>query len=383
MNYLLSLTVICLSGFSSKLFAQTHPHKTTYLFIGTYTHSKPGKGIYIYSFNPDNGALTFVSNGKNITNPSYITLAPDGCHLYACTETQMPHKGSISAFAFDSTTGKLSYLNQQSSSGENPVYASVDKTNKWLVNANYTEGSAVVLGIEKSGTLLYPCENISFTHGSNINTERQAGSHVHSAVFSPKEDYIFFPDLGADRIAVYSFDANNEYPLRTGTGSIVRAEPGSGPRHFIFHPNGRFAYCTEELSGTVSVYSYHDGHIERIQRVASYAAKQDWYAGSDIHISPDGLFLYASNREKEHSISIFSIDTTSGLLTLVGHQKTGGKHPRMFTIDPTGNYLLVANLFSNNIVVFKRDRKTGLLTRTHNTIKIPQPSCLQIRTYDL
>ena len=382
MNYLLSLTVICLSGFSSSLFAQTHPNKTTYLFIGTYTHSKPSKGIYIYSFNPDNGALTFVSNGENITNPSYITLAPDGCHLYACTETQLPNAGSVSAFGFDSVHGCLTFINKQHSGGENPVYASVDKANKWLVNANYTQGSVSVFPLNDNGSLGIADTVLSYLEGS-IDTPRQSRAHVHSVVFSPQQDHLFAPDLGADKIRGYTFDANRKHPLQPADPQFTSTVPGSGPRHFIFHPNGRLAYCTEELSGTISAYSYDDEKLQRIQRLASYAAKQEWYAGSDIHISPDGLFLYASNREEEHSISIFSIDTTSGLLTLIGHQKTGGKHPRMFTIDPTGNYLLVANLFSNNIVVFKRDQKTGLLARTHNTIKVPQPSCLQMRTYDL
>ncbi len=376
------LQTLLLFLFTAHAYGQQAHHKTTYLFIGTYTHSKPGKGIYIYSFNSQNGELTFVSNGDDITNPSYITLAPDGCHLYACTETQMPHKGSISAFAFDSSTGRLSYLNQQRSGGENPVYASVDKSNKWLINANYTEGSVSVYPVKDNGSLATADTILSYVEGS-IDTPRQSRAHVHSVVFSPQQDHLFAPDLGADKIRSYTFDANRMHPLQPTDSQFVMAIPGSGPRHLIFHPNGRLAYCTEELSGTISAYSYDNGKLQRIQRVASYAAKQDGYAGSDIHISPDGFFLYASNREKEHSISIFSIDTTSGLLTLVGHQKTGGKHPRMFAIDPTGNYLLVANLFSNNIVVFKRDQKTGLLTRTHSTIKIPQPSCLQMRTYDL
>ena len=378
----LLLTLLLLASIGGAAYGQTKAHETCYLFIGTYTHGKPGKGIYVYRFNTGDGSLKKVSNTENVTNPSYLTLSPNGRNLYACTETQLPNAGSVSAFGFDSVHGRLTFINKQHSGGENPVYASVDKANKWLVNANYTQGSVSVFPLNDNGSLGIADTVLSYLEGS-IDTPRQSRAHVHSVVFSPQQDHLFAPDLGADKIRGYTFDANRKHPLQPADPQFTSTVPGSGPRHFIFHPNGRLAYCTEELSGTISAYSYDDEKLQRIQRVASYAAKQDWYAGSDIHISPDGLFLYASNREEEHSISIFSIDTTSGLLTLIGHQKTGGKHPRMFTIDPTGNYLLVANLFSNNIVVFKRDQKTGLLARTHNTIKVPQPSCLQMRTYDL
>ncbi len=378
----LLLTLILIAYIGGVAYGQTRSNETCYLFIGTYTHSKPAKGIYVYRFNTADGSLKKVSNTENITNPSYVTLSPNGQYLYACTETQMPNAGSVSAFGFDSIKGRLTFINKQRSGGENPVYASVDRTNRWLVNANYTEGAVSVFPLNDNGSLGIADTVLSYLDGS-IDTPRQSRAHVHSVVFSPKQDHFFAPDLGADKIRSYTFDPIRKHPLQPAAPQYATTVPGSGPRHLTFHPNGRFAYCTEELSGTVSVYRYSNGQLAPIQRIASYALHQDGYASSDIHISPDGLFLYASNREDEHSISIFSIDTTSGLLTFIGHQKTGGKHPRMFTIDPTGNYLLVANLFSNNIVVFKRDQKTGLLTLTHSTIKIPQPSCLQMRTYKL
>ena len=156
----------------------------------------------------------------------------------------------------------------------------------------------------------------------------------------------------------------------------------SGPRHLVFHPNGRYAYCIEELSGTVSVYKYgNDGQLERLQRTFSYEKLHDVYSSADIHISPDGVFLYASNRVSENNIAIFSIQQETGLLTLVGHQSTLGVHPRNFAIDPSGNFLLVANMVTNNVVVFKRDTITGLLTNTGVQIKVSHPSCLQMRTY--
>ena len=158
--------------------------------------------------------------------------------------------------------------------------------------------------------------------------------------------------------------------------------PGSGPRHFTFHPSGKYAYCVEELSGTISAYSYSNGRLDSIHRIFSYSQKLDIYASADIHISPDGNFLYASNRyEIENTISIYSINKGNGKLKLVGHQSTLGDHPRNFTIDPSGKYLLVANLVSNTIVVFKRNNKTGLLSKTKHVLSIPRPSCLQMRVY--
>jgi 6-phosphogluconolactonase (cycloisomerase 2 family) len=354
-------------------------HKTTYLFIGSYTSGKPAEGIYLYRIDTA-GALTKVSNTQSIINPSFIILSPDGAHLYACTETRMHNAGSISAFSFDSVSGRLSFINKQPTDGENPVYITENKTSQWLISANYTGGSVSVFPVNLDGSL-QPHNRVIQYSGSSINEERQDSSHIHSVIFSPNEDYLFAPDLGTDKIRLLSFYSMTTNKLEAIISTDFETTPGSGPRHITFHPSGRFAYCNEELSGTVSAYTYKNGKLTAIQRIASYAGKQEEYGCADIHVSPDGRFLYSSNREDEHSITIFSVDTTNGLLSLVGRQSTLGIHPRNFMIDPTGRFLLVANQFSNNIVVFRRDIETGLLTYTGNQINIPNPSCLQIRTY--
>ncbi len=354
-------------------------HKTTYLFIGSYTSGKPALGIYVYTIDSA-GALTKVSNTQNIANPSYVILSPDGAHLYACTETRMHNAGSISAFSFDSISGQLSFINKQPTDGENPVYITENKTSQWLISANYTGGSVSVFPVNPDGSLQPHIRVIQYS-GSSINEDRQDSAHIHSVVFSPNEDYLFAPDLGADKIRILTFYPMTTSDLKAITSTDFETTPGSGPRHITFHPNGRYAYCNEELSGTVSAYTCINGKLTAIQRTASYAGNQEEYHCADIHVSPDGRFLYSSNREEEHSITIFSIDTTTGLLTLVGRQSSLGIHPRNFVIDPTGRFLLVANQFSNNIFVFKRDAPTGLLTYTGNHINIPNPSCLQIRTY--
>ncbi len=353
----------------------------TFLFIGTYTEGKTDLGIYIYEFDSKTGDLKFSSNAENMTNPSFLTISPNGKFLYACTDTKMPNKGSVTAFKIDSINGKITLINKQASGGENPVYLTVYKNNKFIVNGNYTEGNVSIFSANEDGSLNPYSQLIQFTD-SSINKTRQEKAHIHSTVFSPKNDYIFLPDLGADKIRVYKFDSNNLKPLIPIDDSIVNAVPGSGPRHFTFHPNGKFAYCIEELSGMVSAYSYNNGKLDSIQRIFSYSKTQESYGSSDIHISPDGLFLYASNRwDKENTISIFSINQNTGKLTLVGHQPTFGDHPRNFIIDPTGNFILVANQVTNNIVVFKRNWKSGLLTKTKTEISVPRPSCLQMRKY--
>lgn len=294
------LLLLCLAN-------STAHSQTYYLFIGSYTNAKPGKGIYVYSLNTTSGFLTSVSHAHKITNPSYLTLSPNGTHLYACTETRMRDAGSVSAFSFDSVTGELDFINKQPSGGENPVYLSVHKSGRWLVNGNYTGGSLSTFPINTDGTLGSASQVILFTD-SSINPERQEAAHIHATVFSPEQDYLVAPDLGADKIRMFTFDPLLKKPVQPAATPFITTTPGSGPRHFVFHPYGRFAYCIEELSGTVAVYAYSNGRLEPLQRLASYAHKQDGYASSDIHISPDGRFLYASNREEEHSISIFSID---------------------------------------------------------------------------
>jgi 6-phosphogluconolactonase len=187
------------------------------------------------------------------------------------------------------------------------------------------------------------------------------------------------PDLGADKIRAYEFDATNEQPLQLTLPPFIQSIPGSGPRHFIFHPNEKFAYCIEELSGTISSYTYENGKLNTIQRIATHRKKykQD-FSSADIHISPDGKFLYASNRGNENNIAIFSIHE-NGTLKSVGYQTTFGKTPRNFSIDASGKFLIVANQSTGTVIVFKRNQKNGLLTKTGNEINIENPTCVKIK----
>jgi 6-phosphogluconolactonase len=379
-----------------------------YLFVGTYTNTGtlPGappldstgsKGIYVYRFDAATGKTTLLSHTTGVCNPSFLTVAPDRHHVYAVTDSRMVHAGTVSAFEFDSTSGKLKFINKVHSGGDNPAYVSVDATGRYAAVANYTGGSYSLFPIAANGSIGKGAVTIYNGHG--VNHDRQEKPHTHSAVFSPDNKYLYIQDLGLDRIAIEPFDAaapagdpainavlfDNpwvppaENPAELEDVAKLPTVPGSGPRHLTFHPNGKFAYLIEEMGGCVDVYRYNSstGLLDSLQRITAHPdTAKGPFRSSDIHVSPDGKFLYASNRA-EGTIAIFSVDNYSGLLTPVGYQSVLGKEPRNFTLDPTGNWLLVANQESKEIVLFKIDRHTGLLQPLDRHIGVPTPSCLQ------
>jgi 6-phosphogluconolactonase len=366
-SFLLLLLLLC----SSAMFGQKY-----YLFVGTYT-SNGSKGIYVYNFDASTGKATWVSNTEGLVNPSYLAISPDQKFVYAVTETATPNAGSVSAFSFNKQSGKLTFINKQPSGGDNPCYVAVHKRGKWVVVGNYSGGSLSAFPINKDGSLQPFAQNIQHS-GSSINKQRQEKAHVHSTVFSPNEKYLFAPDLGLDKIMIYRFNATAQKPLTSAAPAFANVEGGNGPRHFVFHPNKKLAYLMEEMSGTVTVFGYRKGALTFLQRISSHPANFTGATGSaDIHLSPDGRFLYASSRGDANNITSFKVND-DGTLTALAFDSTLGKTPRNFIIDPTGNYVLVANQNSNNIVIFKRDNTTGALTPTGEEMKVPTPVCLQM-----
>ncbi|KGO84924.1 6-phosphogluconolactonase [Flavobacterium rivuli WB 3.3-2 = DSM 21788] len=360
--------------FTINTFAQN-----TYVFFGSYNQNQVKEGIYVYQLDTVSGRLSKITSVK-VGNPSYLTVTPNG-FIYACTNTKTPNEGSVSAYKFNPTTKSLTFMNRQESGGENPVYVTVDASEKWIINANYTDAGVSVHHLNQDGSIGAMVQNFKFTEGS-INPERQTGAHIHSAVFAPDFKYIFFPDLGADKIRAYTFNetAASE-PLQNTASTYIPTTPGGGPRHFTFHPNGKFAYCIEEMGGAVSAYVYKNGGLDSLQRIYTHPETvTGGFESSDIHISPDGKFLYASNRGKENNIAIFSIGE-NGTLKPVGYQSTLGNHPRIFAIDPSGKFLIVTNVNSSNVIVFRRDAITGLLIKTGKEITIKNVSCVQITKY--
>ena len=351
-------------------------HKS-FLLVGGYNDKTPGKGIYVYIFNESSGKTKLISSTDSVKNPSYLAIGAAGRFVFACTETRTPEAGSVSAFRFNKKSGKIEFINKQSSGGENPVYVSIHKNGNWLVSGSYTSGTLAVFPLKDDGSILPYKQNIH--HPSSGSHPNQIKSRVHAVVFSPSYDRLFVPDLGLDKIFQYRFDGNAEMPI--GDTSFTAVSTGSGPRHFTFHPNGKYAYLIEEMGGAVMAYMYNpfNGKLDSIQRILTHHEDSTGnFQSADIHVSPDGKFLYVSNRTRQNNIAIFSLDQNTGSLKLLGYESTRGRTPRNFVIDPSGKFLLVANQGSDNIIVFRRNKKTGLLTATGEVINTPEPGCLKM-----
>ena len=347
-----------------------------YLITGTYTSGK-SEGIYVYQFNSSDGSAKEISHVK-ISNPSFVAVSPDEQFVYAVQEDAANNGkgGEIAAFSFNKQTGILTYINGQSSGGDHPCYVTVDKTGRWVVTGNYSSGSLSVLPVHADGSLGAATTTIQH-EGSGPNVQRQNKPHVHCTLFSADNRFLFVPDLGIDKVMIYAFDEVSG-KLTPAKQPFAQSTAGAGPRHLCFHPTNKYAYLVEEMNGTVVVFKYKNGTLKNIQRISSMPVGDTSDAGSaDIHVSPDGKFLYASNRSGANTIAIFKIDPKNGKLLLVGHQPTLGRTPRNFNFDPSGNFLLVANQNSDEIVIFKIDKETGLLTDTQKRIAVGKPVCLK------
>ncbi len=350
-------------------FAQS---KDSYLLIGTYTTD-----IHVYKFNSTTGATTFVSKFSGTTNPEYIAITKNEKFVYVTNENHKDKPGEVSAFSFDKKKGALTFLNKTESGGDDPCYVDVDTTGKWIVVANYSGGNLSALKTNADGSLMPLAQTIDH-QGYSTNFERQSKPHVHCATFSPDGKYVFANDLGTDKVYQYKFDSKNDQQPLNEEAVTTDVPDGSGPRHITFHPNKKYAYLINELSGKIIAYQYNDGVLTEIQTIISdnTGGKED-KGSADIHITPNGQYLYTTNRAKANDISIFRVGST-GLLTELGHQSVLGIHPRNFTIDPTGKFLLVANRDTNNIVVFNIMKSTGMLVAMPNQIQVDKPVCLKM-----
>ncbi|MCD8081294.1 MAG: lactonase family protein [Bacteroides sp.] len=343
------------------------------MLVGTYT-SGSSKGIYTYRFDQETGTVTPLSETE-VSNPSYLNVSADGNFVYAVSENEAD-EAAVSAFAFNKENGTLRLLNCQPTHGDAPCY--VITNGKQVVTANYGGGSITVLPLAADGSLLPASAVIPF-EGSGPNSERQKKPHLHCVRFTPDGKHLLADDLGTDKIHhfhvnVQADSQNRETFLTPGTPEAYLIEPGSGPRHLTFSADGKFAYLINEISGTVTAFSYGNGELQQIQTAVSDTLGAG--GSADIHISPDGRFLYSSNRLQADGIAIFRRDTETGLLTRLGHQFTG-VHPRNFILTPNGKYLLVACRDSNVVQIFLRDQETGLLTETDKEILLDKPVCIK------
>lgn len=343
------------------------------MLVGTYT-SGTSEGIYSFRFNENDGTTTPLSKVA-IENPSYLTPSADGKLIYAVSELG-GGQATANALAFNKEQGTFQLLNSQKTNGDDPCY--IITNGKSVVTANYSGGSISIFPIAEDGSLLPASEVLKF-EGSGADKERQANPHLHCVQITPDGNYLFADDLGTDQIYKYEINQNadakaKEPFLKKGTPPAYKVKPGSGPRHLTFSPDGNYAYLMNELSGTVIAFTYAEGRLNEIQSIA--ADTVDAKGSADIHISPDGKFLYASNRLKADGIAIFSINQENGVLTKVGYQLTG-IHPRNFAITPNGKFLLVACRDSNVIQVYERDAITGWLTDIEKDITMDKPVCIK------
>jgi 6-phosphogluconolactonase len=359
------------------------------VFVGTYTEpilfgtgkilQGKGEGIYAYRFDESSGSMNLCSITPAGPNPSYLTFDPSHRFLYAVNELkkyQGAQTGSVSAFSIDSESGSLSFLNRQPTHGTDPCNLVVDKTGKFVLVANFMSGSVCVLPIMKDGSLGDPTDVLQH-NGSSIDPIRQAGPHAHGVTMDESGRIVFIPDLGLDKVMVYRFDPSNGI-LKPNDSPSIDIPAGAGPREFVMHPRGEYAYLINELNSTVMAFRYQKGYtcFERIQTISTLP--QDFKGTSacgELQISPSGEYLYGANRGHD-SIVTYAVNQTNGMLSYVGCTSTQGKTPRHFIVDPNGKFLLVVNQDSDNMVTFRIEPTTGELCICQN-IAVPTPVCVK------
>lgn len=368
-----------LTGCSGEQQQQEQPSKEI-IYVGTFA-DRGGEGLYVFEFNRETGRLSQIQTVSDRKAPDFQALHPAGSYLYSVSDepfSEDTDHGTITAYQIDPETGFLSLVNEQSVEGQGPAHVSVGPEGRFAYVSNYSGGNISMFAIDEEDGSLSKATDVVQHEGSSVNEDRQNAPHVHSAVPSGDGDFVYVSDLGTDRIMIYEVDQDSG-KLNAAESPYAESTPGSGPRHFTFHPNGNYAYSAEELTSTVAVFQADSstGALTQIQRITMLPEDYDQPGNSaaDIHISPDGRFLYASNRG-HNSLVIYEINQDSGKLALVGHEPTRGGHPRNFMIDQQGTYVLVANMDDDNVVVFKRNKSTGELNYTGEQIEVPMPVSL-------
>ncbi len=349
------------------------------VWIGTYTEGTKSKGIYTAVFDEQTGALPALTVAAETPNPSFLALHPNGKYLYAVNETHdgPEHSGLVTAYAIDPAAGTLTELNHQLSRGADPCHLAIDATGRFLVVANYSAGNFAEFAIGADGRL-GPSISLLTHWGGGPNKERQEGPHAHDVVFSRDNRHLIAVDLGLDQVFVYTFDPATG-DIKPAPQPSAATPPGAGPRHFAFHPGGRSAFSINELSSTITSYTWN-GRTGALTPGASVSTLPANFQGTnstaEIAIDAAGSFVYGSNRGHD-SIAVFAV-TPAGALSLVEHTPTGGKTPRNFTIDPTGRWLVAANQESSTLTVFRRDATSGRLT-AGTSHDVPTPVCVLFR----
>jgi 6-phosphogluconolactonase len=352
---------------------------TQRLYIGTYTTQAGDDGIFACDFDPASGALATVGAVGGVMNPAFLALSADRRLLYAVSETgdfEGTPGGAVAAFAIDGATGLPRLLNAQPTHGAHPCHLTLTADGRYVVTANYSGGSITVFPIDLDGTLGAHTALVAHS-GSGPNAQRQEKAHAHCAMRDPYSGDIFVADLGVDRIFRYQVNAQGAL---LAVGTPLETAPGAGPRHLTFSADGRALYVINELDSTIGVYvrptpdaPFGTAPVQAVSTLPPDFSGESTCA--ELELSPDGRFLYGSNRGHD-SLAIFAVDPASGQLSPAGHASTLGQTPRNFAITPDGGHVLAANQNSDSIVVFRRDAATGALTPTGQTLNIPRPVCV-------
>ncbi|MGS2761633.1 lactonase family protein [Sinomicrobium sp. M5D2P9] len=372
------------SGISTNKTVQT-PEKETlkeasYAFVGTYTRREghvdgQAKGVYLLERDDENGKLVQETVAAEVVNPSYLAISPDKENLYVVSEVANEGEtGTIHVYGLDEFQ-KPVFLQELSTDAKAPCYVNLDSGGDYVFVVNYAGGVVKMYKRDEKG-MLTPADAVQL-HGSGPNEGRQSESHPHSVVLSPDNRFAFVPDLGSDKIWSFEIDREEDKLIPLSNGFVSTA-PGAGPRHLDFHPNGKYAYLINELYNTVNAFSYdaEKGLLSEIQTISTLPETfNKSSSAADIHVHPNGKFLYGSNRG-HNSIVVYAIDQENGKLSLVQHQSVQGKTPRNFAIHPSGKQLYAANQDSGNIVQFAIDGETGKLS-FETELEVNSPVCIK------
>ena len=346
------------------------------VFVGSYTGGGESQGIYSFRFDPKTGKSRDLKVAAEVTNPSFLAIHPDGRHLYSVSEVD--GEGGISAFEINAAEGTLKHLNATSTQGGSPCHLVVDKTGSFVLCANYGGGSVCTVPIREDGTV---GEVACFVQheGHSVTPGRQDSPHAHSINLDAANKFAFAADLGLDKVLIYAFD-DRSGELTPNDPAAIDIAPGSGPRHFAFHPSGKYAYVINEILLTVTAMKYDAarGKLTEIQTIPTIpVAVKPEYSTAEVVAHPSGRFLYGSNRG-HHTIAVFEIDEKTGTLERIQNEPTRGETPRNFNLDPTGRFLFAENQKSGTIVVFRINQDDGTLHATGDVLEVPRPVCIRM-----
>jgi 6-phosphogluconolactonase len=348
---------------------------TTLVLVGTYTNTG-SEGIYLFQLDDGNDALSPAGVCGGISNPSYLAVHPSEKFVYAVSEGGADSQ--VVALRLEHDKPALEIINSQPAHGTSPCHVTVDATGRCVLIANYGDGSAAAFPVREDGSLA-EVGTVIRHEGSSAHPTRQTGPHAHSVTLDPGNRHAYIADLGIDRVMIYDLDPTAA-KLTPASTPWAQVPPGEGPRHFAFHPAGRYAYLLTELGNTVIVFA-HDAVTGALEPLQSLPSLPPDFAGTsygaDIQVDPRGEFVYASNRGHD-SLVVYSVDGATGMLTLRSFAPSGGRNPRGFGIAAGGELLLVANQDSDNIVAFRLNRAQGTLEPTGAVTSVPRPVCVKL-----